>query len=61
MTTRLIGLAHHLPAVAEVAGVRRPIASDPVGPSDLAAVAAERPWKRPGSLRRMWISSSSRR
>src|SRR6185369_8325319 len=36
MRTALLGLAHHLPPVQSVGGVRRPIATDPVGPSDLA-------------------------
>ncbi len=36
MPTALLGLAHHLPSTQPVGGVRRPIATDPVGPSDLA-------------------------
>jgi len=35
MTTRVLGLAHHLPADKEVVGVRRPIAEEPGGPSAL--------------------------
>ena len=34
--TSLLGLAHHLPPAHPVGGVQRPIATDPVGPSDLA-------------------------
>ena len=37
----ILGLGHHLPAEVERAGVRRPIAVDPVGPSTLAVKAAE--------------------
>ena len=36
MATALLGLAHHLPPAQPVGSVRRPIASDPVGPSDIA-------------------------
>lgn len=42
MATAIVGLAHHLPAEQVVGGVRRPIATDPVGPSDLALEAAGR-------------------
>lgn len=42
MATAIVGLAHHLPAEQSVGGVRRPIASDPVGPSDLALEPAGR-------------------
>ena len=40
MPTALLGLAHHLPPEQPVGTVRRPIASDPGGPSDLAVPAA---------------------
>jgi len=36
MPATILGLAHGLPPEVEVVGVRRPIAADPVGPSDLA-------------------------
>lgn len=36
MPTAILGLAHHLPPTQPVGAVSRPIASDPVGPSDLA-------------------------
>jgi 3-oxoacyl-[acyl-carrier-protein] synthase-3 len=36
MRTALLGLAHHLPPAQPVGGVRRPIATDAIGPSDLA-------------------------
>ena len=36
MPTAILGLAHHLPPTQTVGSVRRPIASDPGGPSDLA-------------------------
>ncbi|MDX2168711.1 MAG: 3-oxoacyl-[acyl-carrier-protein] synthase III C-terminal domain-containing protein [Deltaproteobacteria bacterium] len=36
MATAIVGLAHHLPADQAVGEVRRPVASDPLGPSDLA-------------------------
>src|SRR5215475_12199513 len=36
MPTALLGLAHHLPPAQPVGSARRPIASEPVGPSDLA-------------------------
>lgn len=36
MPTAVLGLAHHLPPAQPVGGVRRPIASEPGGPSDLA-------------------------
>jgi 3-oxoacyl-[acyl-carrier-protein] synthase-3 len=36
MPTALLGLAHHLPPALPVGAVRRPIARDPGGPSDLA-------------------------
>ena len=42
MPTAILGLAHHLPAEQAVGGVRRPIASDPGGPSDLALAPAGR-------------------
>ena len=41
MPTRILGLAHHLPADVARAGVVRPIATDPGGPSDLAVPAAQ--------------------
>ena len=40
MPTALLGLAHHLPSEQPVGTVRRPIAVDPGGPSDLALPAA---------------------
>jgi 3-oxoacyl-[acyl-carrier-protein] synthase-3 len=40
MRTALFGLAHHLPDDHPVGAVRRPIATDPVGPSDLALTPA---------------------
>jgi 3-oxoacyl-[acyl-carrier-protein] synthase-3 len=40
MHTTILGLGHHLPPEVERAGVRRPIAVDPVGPSTLAVKAA---------------------
>jgi 3-oxoacyl-[acyl-carrier-protein] synthase-3 len=40
MSVRVLGLGHYLPPEVEVAGVRRPIAADPVGPSTLAVEAA---------------------
>lgn len=40
MHAAIFGLGHHLPAEVERAGVRRPIAVDPVGPSTLAVPAA---------------------
>jgi 3-oxoacyl-[acyl-carrier-protein] synthase-3 len=39
MSTHILGLGHHLPAELDVAGTRRPIAVDPVGPSTLAVEA----------------------
>jgi 3-oxoacyl-[acyl-carrier-protein] synthase III len=35
MTTRILGLGHHLPAEQEIVGVRRPIVPEAVGPSTL--------------------------
>lgn len=40
MSTRILGLGHHLPPEVERAGVRRPIAVEPVGPSTLGVKAA---------------------
>jgi 3-oxoacyl-[acyl-carrier-protein] synthase-3 len=40
MTSAILGLGHYLPAEVECAGVRRPIAVDPGGPSTLAVKAA---------------------
>ncbi len=40
MASTILGLGHHLPAEVERAGVRRPIAVEPVGPSTLAVPAA---------------------
>lgn len=40
MRTTVLGLGHHLPAEVDAAGVRRPIAVEPVGPSTLAVPAA---------------------
>ena len=40
MRTAILGLGHHLPPEVETLGVRRPIATDPVGPSTLAVPAA---------------------
>jgi 3-oxoacyl-[acyl-carrier-protein] synthase-3 len=42
MRTALVGLAHCLPPLQRVGGVRRPIATDPGGPSDLALEPARR-------------------
>jgi 3-oxoacyl-[acyl-carrier-protein] synthase-3 len=42
MATAIVGLAHHLPAEQSVGGVRRPMASEPGGPSDLALEPAGR-------------------
>jgi 3-oxoacyl-[acyl-carrier-protein] synthase-3 len=42
MATAIVGLAHHLPAEQSVGGVRRPVASEPGGPSDLALEPAGR-------------------
>jgi len=41
MSTAILGLGHHLPPVVDRVGVRRPIAVEAVGPSTLAARAAE--------------------
>lgn len=41
MGSAILGVGHHLPASIERLGVRRPIAVEPVGPSTLAARAAE--------------------
>jgi 3-oxoacyl-[acyl-carrier-protein] synthase-3 len=40
MHTSILGLGHHLPPVVEQAGVRRPTALEPGGPSTLALKAA---------------------
>lgn len=40
MPTAFLGLAHDLPPAQPVGSVRRPIATDPVGPSDLALAPA---------------------
>jgi 3-oxoacyl-[acyl-carrier-protein] synthase-3 len=40
MRTAILGLGHYLPAEVERAGVRRPMAVEPVGPSTLAVPAA---------------------
>ncbi len=40
MHSAILGLGHHLPPEVERAGVRRPIAVEPVGPSTLAVTAA---------------------
>jgi 3-oxoacyl-[acyl-carrier-protein] synthase-3 len=40
MRTAILGLGHHLPPVVEQAGVRRPTALEPGGPSTLAVKAA---------------------
>jgi 3-oxoacyl-[acyl-carrier-protein] synthase III len=40
MRTRILGLGHYLPPEADAAGVRRPLALDPVGSSTLAVEAA---------------------
>ena len=40
MATSILGLAHHLPPAQPVGGVRRPIAAEPSGPSDLALAPA---------------------
>lgn len=40
MSTRILGLGHHLPPELDVGSVRRPIAVDAVGPSTLAVEAA---------------------
>lgn len=49
MPTRLLGVAHYLPPDAMVVGVVRPIASAPVGPSDLAVEPARRALAMAGS------------
>ncbi|MEO8603533.1 MAG: 3-oxoacyl-[acyl-carrier-protein] synthase III C-terminal domain-containing protein [bacterium] len=49
MPTALLGLAHYLPTDQQVGGVRRPIATDAVGPSDLALHAAPRALAQAGS------------
>ena len=40
MRSAILGVGHHLPPEVETFGVRRPIATDPVGPSTLAVPAA---------------------
>ncbi|MGH7787809.1 MAG: 3-oxoacyl-ACP synthase III family protein [Candidatus Binatia bacterium] len=44
----LLGIAHHLPADQAVGALRRPIATDPVGPSDLAVEPARRAMQQAG-------------
>lgn len=44
----LLGIAHHLPADQSVGALRRPIATDPVGPSDLAIEPAGRAMQQAG-------------
>jgi 3-oxoacyl-[acyl-carrier-protein] synthase-3 len=39
MPTAILGLAHHLPPAQRVGSLQRPIATEPVGPSDLAVPA----------------------
>jgi 3-oxoacyl-[acyl-carrier-protein] synthase-3 len=46
MTSAILGAGHYLPAEVECAGVRRPIAVDPVGPSALAVKAATQALER---------------
>ena len=41
MRAAILGLGHHLPPLVEAAGVRRPIAVEPMGPSTLAVPAAQ--------------------
>src|SRR6266478_2816915 len=53
MSTRILGLGHYLPPELDVAGVRRPIAVDPVGPSTLAVEAAR------GALERAQLSTNA--
>ena len=40
MASAIVGAGHHLPSEVDCAGVRRPIAVEPVGPSTLAVPAA---------------------
>lgn len=48
MRAAILGLGHHLPPLVEAAGVRRPIAVDPMGPSTLAVPAAQRALQQAG-------------
>ena len=48
MASAVVGVGHHLPAVVDCAGVRRPIAVEPVGPSTLALPAATHALERAG-------------
>lgn len=48
MASAILGAGHHLPSEVDCAGVRRPIAVEPVGPSTLAIPAATRALERAG-------------
>jgi 3-oxoacyl-[acyl-carrier-protein] synthase-3 len=48
MRTAILGLGHHLPPEVETLGVRRPVATEPVGPSTLAVPAAQQALARAG-------------
>jgi 3-oxoacyl-[acyl-carrier-protein] synthase-3 len=48
MPTTLEGLAHHLPPPRAVGAVRRPIATEPVGPSDIAQAPAREALRQAG-------------
>ena len=48
MTGGLLGVGHHLPALADCAGVQRPRAVEPGGPSTLAVPAAQSALARAG-------------
>ncbi len=48
MSSRIVAAGHFLPPIEERAGVRRPIATEPVGPSWLAARASEQAFQRAG-------------
>jgi len=48
MAAAILGLGHHLPPEVECAGVRRPIALEPIGPSTLAVKASEQALTRAG-------------
>src|ERR1041385_3832280 len=48
MASVILGIAHHLPPDADVAGVRRPIFREPGGPSDLVLQPAKRAVEQAG-------------
>ena len=50
MPTALLGLAHYLPPAQPVGSVRRPVASEPGGPSDLALEPARHALAQAGLL-----------